>query len=91
MIGTPDDKVFVCTAGNPVLATAGSGDVLTGMIAAFACTMPLHKASCVGVFAHALAGDAWRKRTGWDRGLIASEIAEELPQVLADLVGGLDQ
>ncbi len=91
MIGTPDDKVFVCTAGNPVLATAGSGDVLTGMIAAFACTMPLHKATCVGVFVHALAGDAWRKRAGWDRGLIASEIADELPKVLADLVGGLDQ
>jgi NAD(P)H-hydrate repair Nnr-like enzyme with NAD(P)H-hydrate dehydratase domain len=74
---------LLCMAGNPVLATAGSGDVLTGIVTAFACAMPPTAAAAAGVYVHALAGDAWRARTGSDRGLFAGELGDEVPRVLA--------
>jgi hydroxyethylthiazole kinase-like uncharacterized protein yjeF len=83
MIGAPDGRVLLCMAGNPVLATAGSGDVLTGIVTAFACAMPPTAAAAAGVYVHALAGDAWRARTGSDRGLFAGELGDEVPRVLA--------
>ena len=85
IIATPDGRMFICMAGNPALATAGSGDVLTGIIAAFACGMSSDRAASAGVLVHALAGDLWRAKTGCDRGLLASEIAEGVPQILAQL------
>lgn len=91
IIATPDGRMFICMAGNPALATAGSGDVLTGMIAAFACGMSPDRAASAGVLVHALAGDLWRARTGCDRGLLASEIAESVPQILALLGRASDE
>jgi NAD(P)H-hydrate epimerase len=88
IIATPADKLHICMAGNPSLATAGSGDVLTGLIAALACSMEAEAAACTGVLAHALAGDAFRAKTGWDRGLLASEIPEMVPAILASLARG---
>lgn len=90
IIATPSGELSICMAGNPALATAGSGDVLTGLIAAFACSLPLDRAAVVGVLVHALAGDLWRARTGSDRGLLASEIAEAVPTLLARLARGDD-
>lgn len=90
IIATPDGRLYICMAGNPALATAGSGDVLTGMIAAFACSLSADRAACAGVLVHALAGDAWRARTGWDRGLLASDIPEMVPKLLAALSRGKD-
>lgn len=90
IIATPDGRMFICMAGNPALATAGSGDVLTGMIAAFACSNPADQAACAGVLVHALAGDVWLARTGSDRGLLASEIADAVPPILAALSRGED-
>lgn len=90
IIATPDGRLFICMAGNPALATAGSGDVLTGMIAALACSHPPDRAACAGVLVHALSGDLWRVRTGCDRGLLASEIAENVPRILAALARGAD-
>lgn len=90
IIATPDGHLFICMAGNPALATAGSGDVLTGMISALACSHPPDRAACVGVLVHALSGDLWRARTGCDRGLLASEIAENVPRILAALARGTD-
>lgn len=90
IIATPDSRMFICMAGNPALATAGAGDVLTGIIAALACSLPADRAACAGVLVHALAGDLWRARTGSDRGLLASEIAESVPQILASLARGKD-
>jgi ADP-dependent NAD(P)H-hydrate dehydratase / NAD(P)H-hydrate epimerase len=85
IIATPDGRMFICMAGNPALATAGSGDVLTGIIAALACSMAADRAASAGVLVHALAGDLWRARTGCDRGMLAREIAESVPQILAEL------
>jgi NAD(P)H-hydrate epimerase len=91
IIATPDGRMFICMAGNPALATAGSGDVLTGIIAALACSMKADRAASAGVLVHALAGDLWRARTGCDRGMLASEIAESVPQILADLSRASDR
>jgi NAD(P)H-hydrate epimerase len=90
IIATPDGRMFICMAGNPALATAGSGDVLSGIIAALLCGLPPDRAACAGVLVHALAGDLWRARVGGDRGLLASEIAEEIPGILAALAAGRD-
>jgi hydroxyethylthiazole kinase-like uncharacterized protein yjeF len=90
IIAVPDGRMFICMAGNPALATAGSGDVLTGIIAALLCGLPPDRAACAGVLIHALAGDLWRARIGGDRGLLASEIAEEVPRILPALAAGRD-
>jgi NAD(P)H-hydrate epimerase len=90
IIASPDGQVHVSMAGNPVLATAGSGDVLTGIVAALACGLEPVRAACAGVLVHALAGDQWAERAGADRGLLAGEVGEAVPEVMAGLlrVGG---
>jgi ADP-dependent NAD(P)H-hydrate dehydratase / NAD(P)H-hydrate epimerase len=90
IIATPDGRVFISMAGNPALATAGSGDVLTGIIAALACSLSPVRAACAGVLIHALAGDRWVARTGSDRGMLASEIGESVPAIMAALARGVD-
>lgn len=85
VIATPDGRMFISMAGNPALATAGSGDVLTGIIAAFACTMPADCATIAGVLIHALAGDAWHAATGADRGMLAGDLADRVPGLIASL------
>ncbi len=84
IVASPEGRVAVNTTGNPVLATAGSGDVLAGMIGAFLCAMAPFDATVAGVHVHGLAGDVLRGRTG-DRGIFASEIADEIPRVLEAL------
>lgn len=94
IIATPDGRLFISMAGNPALATAGSGDVLTGLIAALACTVAVTEAACAGVLLHALAGDRWQERTGADRGLLAGELCDAVPELIASLWRknqGLDQ
>jgi NAD(P)H-hydrate epimerase len=74
----------VSGSGSTALATAGSGDVLAGVVAALACSLPPFTAAWCGAFLHGVAGAAWEKEHG-DRGLLASEIADQLPGVLAAL------
>ena len=58
MIGSADGRVYVNGSGNSGMATAGSGDVLTGIIAGLlAQKMEAFEAACVGVYLHGLAGD----------------------------------
>ncbi len=77
LVGAPDRTPGVCERGNPGMASAGMGDVLTGAIAGILaqCRNPW-LAARVGVLAHAMAGDAVA-RTG-ERGLLASDVAREL-------------
>ncbi|MBK8943253.1 MAG: NAD(P)H-hydrate dehydratase [Polyangiaceae bacterium] len=86
IIALPDGRLYVAVAGNPALATAGSGDVLTGIIAALGCSMRPDRATCAGVLVHALAADQWSASTGSDRGLLAGEIGEMVPGVIAGLM-----
>jgi NAD(P)H-hydrate epimerase len=77
LVGAPDRTPAVCERGNPGMASAGMGDVLTGAIAGILaqCRDPW-QAARVGVLAHAMAGDAVA-RSG-ERGLLASDVAREL-------------
>jgi hydroxyethylthiazole kinase-like uncharacterized protein yjeF len=83
------ERVYVNTTGNPGMATAGSGDVLAGMLGAFlASTLTLpserwtaYDAVCSAVRLHGLAGDRAVEARG-QRGLIASDLIEHLPGVL---------
>ncbi len=80
VIAAPDGAMAVSPVACPALATAGSGDVLGGVIAALACSLAPFEAACAGVLLHGLAGEAWaRAHGGADRGLLASEIADAIP------------
>jgi NAD(P)H-hydrate epimerase len=77
LVGSPDRVSALCERGNPGMATAGMGDVLTGAIAGMLgqCRDPW-LAARAGVLVHAMAGDTLA-RTG-ERGLLASDVAREL-------------
>ena len=73
----PDGRLAISPVSCPALGTAGSGDVLSGVIGATSCSLPAFEAACAGVMLHALAGEAWsRAHGGADRGLLAHEIAD---------------
>jgi hydroxyethylthiazole kinase-like uncharacterized protein yjeF len=76
----PGSRPYVLSRGDPGMATAGSGDVLTGIIAAFlAQTQDLLQAAILGVHFHAVAGEfAAEKWTSY--GMVATDITEALPK-----------
>jgi NAD(P)H-hydrate epimerase len=77
LVGTNGKTPALCERGNPGMASAGTGDVLTGAIAGIlAQCRDNWLAARVGVLVHAMAGDA-AARTG-ERGLLASDVAREL-------------
>ncbi|MCI8298809.1 MAG: NAD(P)H-hydrate dehydratase [Lachnospiraceae bacterium] len=81
----PDGKVWVNTSGNNGMATAGSGDVLTGILAGLAAQgMKPELAAPVGVYLHGLAGDRGANEIGV-YGLMAQDILEGIPIVLKEI------
>ncbi|MBI5739314.1 MAG: NAD(P)H-hydrate dehydratase [Nitrospirae bacterium] len=81
VIATPDGRAFINPTGNPGMATAGTGDVLTGMISALlAQKSGPQDASVLGVYMHGLAGDVVAQKKG-EHSLIASDIIDALPAV----------
>lgn len=74
------EREYVNPTGNPALATAGSGDVLTGLIAALmAQQMTSFNAAVLGVYLHGLAGDLWAEQFG-PSGMTARDLAGLLPK-----------
>jgi ADP-dependent NAD(P)H-hydrate dehydratase / NAD(P)H-hydrate epimerase len=78
LVAARGEGVLVSAAGTPALATAGTGDVLTGIVAAFlAKGMDARLAAAAAAFAHGRAAEL-----GPERGLVASDVTEALPDVL---------
>lgn len=87
VIGCPNDTVYVNSTGNSSLATGGSGDVLTGIIAGLAAQeISLQEAAICGVYLHGLAAEL----TGIDIGLAAGELAALLPQAREQVLYGAE-
>lgn len=79
LVAAPGEGALVCDAGTPALATAGSGDVLTGIVAAFlAKGIDARRAAAAAAYAHGRAAEL-----GPERGLVASDLIDALPDVLA--------
>ena len=78
-----DQRTYINTSGNSAMAKAGSGDVLTGIIAGLiAIGMDEEEAACLGVYLHGRAGDAAASKSG-AHSLLASELADAVGSVMA--------
>lgn len=85
VVASADGQARLSPFANPLLATAGSGDILTGMIAGYlAQRVTPFAAASLGVYMHAAVGEALREEMG-DSGLLAGEIAARLPRVTKDI------
>ncbi len=85
LIAGTDGRTFVSPWANAALATAGSGDVLTGIICALSAALEPLDAACCGVYLHALTAHLWTQRSGTDRGMLASDIVQMLPLAFAEI------
>ncbi|MBD3348083.1 MAG: NAD(P)H-hydrate dehydratase [Candidatus Eisenbacteria bacterium] len=84
----PSGELFLNPTGNSGLATGGTGDVLTGVIAALlARGVPGIRAAAMGAFIHGLAGDIAAERVG-ATGMVAGDVLERLPESFRLIEGG---
>jgi hydroxyethylthiazole kinase-like uncharacterized protein yjeF len=82
VVGTPRGDVYINSTGNPGMATAGTGDVLTGAIAGlWGQHISAAEAAVCGVYLHGLAGDLAKEKFG-EMGLTATDIIEALPRAI---------
>jgi NAD(P)H-hydrate epimerase len=87
VVAAADGRTCVNPTGNPGMATAGMGDVLTGVIAALlAQRLSAFDAACLGAFVHGAAGDLVAQERG-AIGLVAGDVVEALPRSLLRLAG----
>jgi NAD(P)H-hydrate epimerase len=83
LIAQPDGTVWVNTTGNPGMATGGTGDILTGMVAGFMAQNPgrIAEAVIAAVHLHGLAGDVARESMG-EQALVATDLLKALPEAM---------
>jgi hydroxyethylthiazole kinase-like uncharacterized protein yjeF len=81
LIAQPDGAVWVNTTGNPGMATGGTGDILTGMVAGLIAQNPQHAGEAViaAVHLHGLAGDVARESMG-EHSLVATDLIGAFPE-----------
>ena len=81
LIAQPDGTVWVNTTGNPGMATGGTGDILSGMVAGLIAQNPDRIAGAViaAVHLHRLAGDVARESMG-EQSLVATDLLKALPE-----------
>lgn len=85
LVATPRGKIFINPTGNPGMATGGSGDVLSGMIASLIIQEKnILGATAAAVYLHGLSGDIGAKKIG-ERPLIAGDLIKYLPQALKEM------
>ncbi|HUK34639.1 MAG TPA: NAD(P)H-hydrate dehydratase [Vicinamibacterales bacterium] len=85
LIATPDEKVFINPTGNPGMATGGTGDVLTGMVASCLAQLLDAEAACkLAVYLHGMAGDLAGADSG-DMSLIASDVVSHIGSAVQEL------
>ncbi len=85
LVATPGGVVYVNPTGNPGMATGGSGDVLTGLLAGLlAQGLDVEKAVLLGVYLHGLAGDLAAAEVG-QMPLLARDILARFPRALAQI------
>jgi NAD(P)H-hydrate epimerase len=84
VVAAPDGRARICPVGGPWLATAGTGDVLTGVIAGLlARGVEPFDAAAAGAFLHGIAADA-----AGHTGLMAGDLVAAIPAALAEVLGG---
>jgi NAD(P)H-hydrate epimerase len=87
IVARPDGMVAVCPTGNPGMATAGTGDVLTGMIVGLlAQGLSQWDAACTATYFHGLAGDSAARMIG-QAAMTAGDLIEHIPQAFGQTVG----
>ncbi|MGH9511245.1 MAG: NAD(P)H-hydrate dehydratase [Terriglobales bacterium] len=81
LVAKPDGEVWVNTTGNPGMATGGTGDILTGMVAGMIAQYPSKVLAAViaAVHLHGLSGDVARESMG-EHGLVATDLIKSLPE-----------
>jgi NAD(P)H-hydrate epimerase len=81
-IVTDGDRIYVNRSGNPGMATAGSGDILSGVTGTFLAQVEdPFQAAVMAVYVHGLAGDMAKEEKG-EYGMIATDIVENLPRAV---------
>lgn len=89
VLAAPGEVTRLNPTGGPVLAVGGTGDVLTGLAGGLmAQGLSPYLAGALGAFLHGRAADLWQGRVA-DRGLLAGQVADLLPEAWADLGRGL--
>ena len=85
-IGLPDEKIFFNSSGNPGMATAGSGDVLTGILGSLlAQGYSPENTARIGVYLHGLAGDIAMKKWGY-QAMTASNIQQMISKAFNEIL-----
>jgi NAD(P)H-hydrate epimerase len=90
IIATPEGDIYINPTGNPGMATAGTGDVLSGIIAGFLCQgLSAKDSSILGVYLHGMAGDIAAENMS-QTALIAGDLLKTFPEAVKQIEAAVD-